>query len=61
MPRITDEKIRKLCQQAVNVTDSEEMERLFAELRRALHEHTVVAKSALKSQAARFAHPKDHN
>jgi hypothetical protein len=55
MPQYTEARIRELCQKAVAAKTSDEVERIFLELREALREHIHLAKTSLESQAKTMA------
>jgi hypothetical protein len=50
VPRFTEERIKRLCGEAVAAKSREDVERVLAELRAALEEHIRLAKDSLKSR-----------
>jgi hypothetical protein len=51
MPRFTEERIRRLCGEAVSTENNDEFDRVIAELRSALEEHIRLARESLQSRA----------
>jgi hypothetical protein len=51
----TDARIKELCAEAVNVKNTDDVERVLSELRLALTSHITSARSSLKPQAARLS------
>jgi hypothetical protein len=51
MPRFTDDRIRRLCSQAIACKTQEEIEQVITELRQALQEHIRMARENLTIQA----------
>ena len=50
MPRFTEERIRRLCGEAIAAKTNEDVERVLKELRGALEEHIRLAGESLKSR-----------
>jgi hypothetical protein len=50
MPRFTEERIRRLCGEAITATSRDDAERVLTDLRAALEEHIRLAKDSLKSR-----------
>jgi hypothetical protein len=51
MPRFTEERIKRLCSEAVSAEGREDFDRVIAELRSALEEHIRLARESLQSRA----------
>jgi len=53
----TETRIHVLCAEAIAAKDEADIERIVAELRKAINEHIELARNSLGAQAAIFADP----
>lgn len=55
MLRFTEDRIQRLCTEAINANSGDDIKRIVNELRSALEEHVRFAKKSLESQAVSLA------